>query len=90
MIGKAFRDPIEPMNKKPTLDVRDTLAENIRKYTEPYLLTLGHDSKLVKFRTRGSDLSTSNQIMILSTNLYFILKLDKNNIWTTVKIPRTK
>ena len=31
--GRAFRDPIEPMNKKPSLDIRDTLADNLRTYT---------------------------------------------------------
>ena len=33
MTGRAFRDPIEPMNKKPSLDIRDTLADNLRTYT---------------------------------------------------------
>ena len=30
VIGEAIRDTIKPMNKKPTLNVRDTLAENRR------------------------------------------------------------
>ena len=51
VIGRAFRDPIEPMNKKPTLNLRDTLAENIRSYTESYLLTLGHDNFITYYQT---------------------------------------